>query len=110
MVGWGKGDHQKIVFSKDYSNFDHSKFLCDLVDEYISGTRCGYFNCGYSCSDHAAWYEQGYPSTLAIESSFSPYYHTESDSYKNIDKNYVAKFAKLAVVYLAELSKGKCEN
>ena len=107
MVGY-KGKSKGIWLTKDFSNEDHSRFLCDLVDEYMSGTKCGLFKCRYGCSDHAAWYEQGFPATLASEAGNNPYYHTESDTYQNIDINYMVDFTKMAAVYLTELAKGNC--
>ena len=113
MVGY-KGKSNGIWLTKYYSNVDHSRFLCELVDEYMSGTKCALYGEDWrwhGASDHRAWYEQGFPSTFASEASGirnNPYYHTESDTYQTIDMKYVADFAKLAVVYLSELAKGNC--
>ena len=111
MVGY-KGKSKGIGLNTECSNEDHSRFLCDLVDEYMSGTKCAFheedFTCRHGRSDHAAWYEQGYPASFASEAEFNPYYHTESDTYQNIDIKYMSDFAKMAVVYLSELAKGSC--
>ena len=76
----------------------------------MSGTKCGFFK-SEGRSDHVPWYQHGFPATLASEpGSFlkNPYYHTESDTYQNIDIKYMSDFAKMAVVYLSELAKGSC--
>ena len=109
MVGY-KGNEKAIMLTEDFSNVDHSRFLCDLVAKYMPRIQCRLFKCRYGCSDHAAWYEQGFPATLASEAGNNPYYHKETDTFKTIDKKYMVSFAKMAVVYLAELAKGTCEK
>ena len=70
-----------FLFTKDFSNNDHAEFLARLAKEYLPGTTYLFFTCGHECSDHAAWYENGYPSGYATESSQNPNYHTENDKY-----------------------------
>jgi leucyl aminopeptidase len=64
--------------------------------------------CGYACSDHAAWYSQNYPTVMPFESN-------PDDDNKNIhsardvineDSNFehATVFAKLATAYVMELS------
>ena len=94
--------------SKDYSNFDHSGFVATLIEEYLSDLTYLFVTCGYACSDHASWYENDIPATSVGEVAHpkNPNYHTEGDTIKTLDRDYMGNFAKLAVIYLAELAKG----
>jgi uncharacterized repeat protein (TIGR01451 family) len=57
-------------------------------------------------SDHASFWDQGYPAIQAIEDSrdFNPYYHQTSDTLDRLDPAYAAKFVQATVATLAELA------
>jgi len=62
---------------------------------------------GMTYSDHASFWNEGYPAILAIEhypEDFNPYYHTFNDSLAHINTNYFTAFAQAAVGALAHLA------
>lgn len=107
MVGHKEGTAFNFALSKDFSNLEHSRFVGTLVDEYL-GLTYVFSTCGYGCSDHASWYAHDFPATYAGEGRAfpNPFYHTEGDTFETLDVDYMGNYAKLAVIYLAELAKG----
>lgn len=85
-------------------------FLGDLLDTYLTDLTWTTTTCGYACSDHAAWSEQGYRAAFAFEAPFglhSPFIHTSSDTVANLtgqDAGHAVKFARLTVAFLVESS------
>jgi uncharacterized repeat protein (TIGR01451 family) len=57
-------------------------------------------------SDHARFWDQGYPALLAIEDfqDFNPYYHSTDDTLDKLDLPYAQKFVQTTVATLAELA------
>ncbi|WP_444940890.1 M28 family peptidase [Microbulbifer sp. ZKSA004] len=105
------GSNSDIYIIGDYTNSAQNSFLEDLAQTYLSGLTVGTTYCGYACSDHASWYNQGYPVSFPFEATFNgsnPYIHTSSDTLANSggDASHAVKFGKLAAAYVAELAKG----
>ncbi len=57
-------------------------------------------------SDHASFWNRGYPAILIIEDyeDFNPYYHKTSDTLDKLNLPYAAKFTQATVATLAELA------
>jgi Zn-dependent M28 family amino/carboxypeptidase len=59
-------------------------------------------------SDHASFWNQGYPAILLIESYFgqdtNPHYHRLTDTVEQINLPYLADFVKASIATLAELA------
>jgi uncharacterized repeat protein (TIGR01451 family) len=57
-------------------------------------------------SDHARFWNQGYPAILAIEDfqDFNWYYHSSNDTLDKLDLPYAEKFTRATVATLAELA------
>ena len=106
MSGY-KGSNKDIVFMTDYTNQDQNQFMADLIDTYLPSVDYGYDQCGYGCSDHASWHNQGYAASMPFESYMNDYnsdIHSANDDH--FDANHSENFAKLSVTYIAELAKG----
>jgi leucyl aminopeptidase len=104
------GSFEDITIFTDYTNSAQNDFLVDLIDTY-QNIEVGYSSCGYGCSDHASWYQQGYAASMPFESSMSDInsnIHSVNDTLANSDANATtsAPFAKLALSYMGELAKG----
>lgn len=56
-------------------------------------------------SDHAAFWDRGYPAILAIEddNDFTPYYHKTTDRVAKLNLDYYTEFVKAAVGTMAKL-------
>ncbi len=65
---------------------------------------------GVTASDHASFWQQGYPAMLLIEDyawperDFNPYYHTVSDTLQRLDLDYFTAFVKAALGTVAHLA------
>ncbi|WP_225414319.1 M20/M25/M40 family metallo-hydrolase [Stigmatella hybrida] len=107
-----RGSSPHIVLVSDYTNAAQNTFLTNLVKQYLpSGTAVGTTRCGYACSDHAAWHNQGYPASIPFEAIMgydNPAIHTANDTLAQSAGNAQnsVPFAQLAAAYVAELAKG----
>tara|TARA_R110000737_G_scaffold250531_2_gene260240 strand:- start:510 stop:1478 length:969 start_codon:yes stop_codon:yes gene_type:complete len=105
MTG-NNGSSEDIVMMTDYTTNAQNQFLGQLIDTYLPSITYGFDQCGYGCSDHASWYQQGFAASMPFESrmaDINPLIHTQNDT--NFDADHASKFAKLAVSYLAEMAK-----
>ncbi|WP_299709860.1 M20/M25/M40 family metallo-hydrolase [uncultured Tenacibaculum sp.] len=112
-----KGSTNDIYISTDSYNDDTlNNFLIQLMDFYnASGTHkltYGTSQCNYGCSDHYSWAQEGYNVAFPFEASFNqsnPNIHTSQDTFDRSptpNATHAAKFAKLALEYLIEISNG----
>ncbi len=112
-----KGSTNDVYISTDSYNDDTlNNFLIELMNYYnATGTHkitYGTSQCNYGCSDHYSWAQQGYDVTFPFEAAFSqsnPNIHTTRDTFDRSptpNATHAAKFAKLALEYLIEISNG----
>jgi len=107
MTGFQGTSNTDVVFMTDFTSSAQNQFMAQLLDTYHQDIIYGFNQCGYACSDHASWTNQGYPASIPFESNISdanPKIHTANDS--SFDVNHSIKFAKLSATYIAELAKG----
>ncbi len=106
MVGYKGTANKDIVFMTDYTNSGQNTFMTQLIDTYLSDISYGYDQCGYGCSDHASWHNQGYPASMPFESNMSDIngsIHTSNDT--SFNSAHALKFARLSATFAAELAK-----
>ncbi|WP_448550285.1 pre-peptidase C-terminal domain-containing protein [Thalassotalea fusca] len=106
MSGYKGTSNKDIVFMTDYTNSAQNTFMTQLIDTYLTDINYGFDQCGYGCSDHASWHNQGYPASMPFESNMSDYnrsIHTSGDT--SFDAGHSFNFARLASAYIAELAK-----
>lgn len=107
-----KGSADKdIVFMTDYTNDGQNQFLVQLIETYLPNISYGFDQCGYGCSDHASWHNEGYAASMPFESRMNDIngkIHTANDS--NYNTNHIANFAKLSMSYIGELAKGNTDT
>lgn len=94
-----------------------NKFLKELMDHYqSSGKRkitYGETACGYACSDHASWADNGFKAAFPFESDFKDLnfdrIHTTNDNFKASDNSadHALKFCNLSIEYVIEAAKGQ---
>ncbi|MBP2830977.1 M20/M25/M40 family metallo-hydrolase [Aquimarina sp. U1-2] len=112
-----KGSTNDVYVSTDSYNDDAlNDFLILLMNHYnASGTHqitYGTSQCNYGCSDHYSWAQQGYDVAFPFEARFNesnPNIHTTRDTFDRSptpDATHAAKFAKLALEYIIEISNG----
>jgi leucyl aminopeptidase len=80
--------------------------LAKLITTYLK-VPVDYTRCGYECSDHASWNEEGIPAAYSSESDFenrNPYIHSPSDVMDLLNLDHMTHFTKLAVALVIELA------
>jgi leucyl aminopeptidase len=103
-----RGSAKDVWIYTDYTDSQQNTFLASLLSAYMPTVTVGYSSCGYACSDHASWQNQGFPASIPFETlngEDNPYIHTANDTLANSDSqaNHALKFAKLAAAYAVEL-------
>lgn len=103
------GATNDIYLVQDYTDSSQNGFVGNLIDTYTSYSR-GTINCGYACSDHASWHNNGFPASFPFEATMSthnPNIHTPNDTY-SVTGNaaHAKKFSEVAAAYMIELAKG----
>lgn len=110
-----QGSSQDIYIIDDYTNSLQNDFVEDLVTTYQPTLSVSRTTCGYACSDHASWTNQGFAASFPFEAAFSganPYIHSSGDTLDKSGNNafHALKFGKLAAAYVAELAKGNMND
>lgn len=113
MTGY-KGSGNDIYIATDsYNSASLNNYLMALMDHYnSSGSHTFTYNttvCGYGCSDHASWADNGYDAAFPFEADFSdanPNIHSSADRYSFFNTpDHAVKFAKLGLEFLIEAAK-----
>lgn len=108
-----KGTKATIGIITDYVTKPATAFLRSTVAAYTTIGKGTDTSCGYACSDHASWYQHGYNSALAFESTFgnsNPYSDTVAsngaalDTLDLIDYDHITEFVRSTIGFVAELS------
>ncbi|MEM9101843.1 MAG: M20/M25/M40 family metallo-hydrolase [Pseudomonadota bacterium] len=105
-----KGSAEDILLLTDNTNTAQNQFLSDLAETY-QNVNLDYTRCGYACSDHASWHNQGFAASMPFEARMGEHnqaIHTSSDTLaqSNNQAAHAMNFARLAASYIAELAKG----
>jgi leucyl aminopeptidase len=97
----------------DNVNVSLTAFLRQLHTTYLAptGLAQGDTACGYACSDHASWTQAGFPAAMYVEGTFAQTnqnIHSANDTLAVSGGNgtHAAKFARLAIAFMAEVAKG----
>ena len=61
-----RGDHG---YRGSLAILAQNQFVANLVGAYLPSYSIGYDACGYGCSDHASWTNQGYIASFPFEAS-----------------------------------------
>jgi bacterial leucyl aminopeptidase len=109
-----KGSQKDIYLMQDFTNAAQNTFVGTLIDTYV-GATWGTSQCGYGCSDHAAWHNAGFATSMPAEALFddtNPNLHSPNDTLdvSNNTATHALKFARLATAFAAELGKGALAN
>lgn len=107
MTGYRvKADDPTMWVYTDYTDKGLNYFVANLIDNYLH-VPVDYSKCGYGCSDHASWTEEGIPASFPCESNFedhNPTIHTSSDTMERLSLEHMTNFSKLAVAFAVELA------
>ncbi|TQV88732.1 M20/M25/M40 family metallo-hydrolase [Aliikangiella coralliicola] len=102
------GSTNDIYFMTDYVDASFNSYMQRLLDTYQPQVTYGTDRCGYGCSDHASWYNQGFPTSMPFEASFNGRnrsIHTPNDTLarSDSDASNSVPFAKLALSFAVEM-------
>jgi leucyl aminopeptidase len=107
MTGYRvQADDPTMWVFTDYTDRSLSNFVAKLIDTYVH-VPVDYSQCGYGCSDHASWTDEGIPSAFPCESNFedhNPYIHSSSDTMSLLSLEHMTNFSKLAIAFAIELA------
>jgi len=96
-----------LASMEDFTSPWLRQLLVELNGTYALGARIINDKCGYGCSDHASWYQQGYPTLMPFESSFDTMngeIHSVRDVVNSASNfNHSALFTKIALAFAWEL-------
>lgn len=106
MTGYAYRNEPTIWLMKDYVDSALTNFTEELIKTYTK-KPVKYTRCGYACSDHASWYEQGYATVLPAESRFentNPVLHSSQDTIDKLSITHMTDYAKIATAFAVELA------
>jgi leucyl aminopeptidase len=106
MTGFENKNDPTLWLIKDYTNPELTAFLETLINTYVK-QPVKYTQCGYACSDHATWTQNGFKSAIAFESEFgkdNPKIHTAEDTMSMLSLTHMMDYAKLATAFTVELA------
>ena len=104
VIGYNPENNPKIWFVQDYVNLEFTDYLANLTTKFV-GIPVDFTKCGYACSDHASWTQQGFISAAAFGTSYqdhNPNIHSENDSIDTINLDNLVNFAKLSLAYIVD--------
>ncbi|KAH7097454.1 hypothetical protein BKA62DRAFT_446111 [Auriculariales sp. MPI-PUGE-AT-0066] len=110
MVGYQPGSKPTITMINDTEiDAGLQTFTRGIVSNYASEATMRTAACGYACSDHSPWIEQGYPAVCISEagpedSTLNPYYHSANDTWDKIDMEKGKVFVKAVLAFAIEAS------
>lgn len=106
MTGFAYRNDPSIWLMKDYVDAKLTDFVEQIVKTYVK-QPVKYTRCGYACSDHAVWSEQGYAAALPAESRFedtNPVMHSSQDTMDKLSITHMTDYAKIATAFAVELA------
>lgn len=105
-----RGSNVDIGLLTDNTNAAQNAFLTSVIDTYALATWAN-TACGYGCSDHVSWHNNGFAASMPFEALMNQHnsaIHTTNDTLAQVGgtANHALKFSKVAAAYMAELAKG----
>lgn len=91
---------------RDYTDNKLSNFVSRLISYYL-GVPVAESSCGYGCSDHASWMEEGIPAAFPCETDFANHnqaIHTSRDTMDRLTPEHMANFTRLGLAFALELA------
>jgi leucyl aminopeptidase len=105
-----RGSSVDVGLITDNTNAAQNTFLTNVIDTYGIATWAT-SQCGYACSDHASWTQNGFASSMPFEALMNQHnsaIHTTNDTLARSAgvADHALKFSKLGAAFMAELAKG----
>jgi leucyl aminopeptidase len=106
MTGYSYQNDPTMWLISDYVDPGLTAFLETLITTYIK-QPVKYTRCGYACSDHATWTQNGYPAAMPSEAAFQNFnhdIHTSGDTMDKLSLDHMINYAKLTIAFAVELA------
>lgn len=112
MTGYN-GSVEDVALIDDNTNTELTNFVGTLIDTYQPELAWTTTTCGYPCSDHASWFNEGYATAFPFEARFGQYnptIHTPSDTVATLSNSadHALKFSKIALSFAVETATSAC--
>ena len=104
MIGWDSNDDFELSIATNALSSELTNDYEDAMAIYAPLLNANYIST--TASDHASFWNNGYPAILAIEDmgDFHQYYHTTNDKFEHINVPYFHTMTQAAVSALASLA------
>lgn len=106
MTGFAYHNETTLWLMTDHVSKPLTDFIEKLANTYVQQpvkrTRCG-----YACSDHASWSDEGFNAAMPFEAKMgndNPAIHSTRDTMDKISLSHMTDFAKLGVAFMVELA------
>lgn len=106
MTGYEYKNLPDMWLMKDYVDSSLVSFLEQLITTYVK-RPVHYSRCGYACSDHASWTQNGYAAGIAAEAAYentNSAMHSSNDTMDKLSLEHMTDYAKLASAFAVELA------
>lgn len=110
MISWDADGDGVVELHSSYNANSNllADYMMEMVQVYEIAVNPVIELPGTSASDHASFWNHGYPSVLVIEEyyggDFNPYYHTEQDRIAILNMDYFYESSKLCIGAVANMS------
>jgi len=107
MTGYPEANPD-VGIQVDFTTPDLTALLRNVVTTY-SKYQTKDFKCGYGCSDHASWFEAGYPTARPAETSVRPLpnrinMHSTRDTVETVSYDHMMEYVKIGLGWVVEMS------
>lgn len=106
MTGYSYKNDPTMWLMDDYVDTNLTAFLEKLINTYVK-QPIKHSACGYACSDHATWSNNGFAAAIPFEASMNtdnPNIHTSRDTIDKLSLDHMTHFASLAIAFAVELA------
>ncbi len=110
MTNYNPAPEPYLALITDYTDPTLNELAKQLIEEYVD-MPWQESECGYGCSDHASWFEHGFPVHYVHESNTdesNEFIHTAEDTLALSDgkADHSLHFARYGAAFMAEVAKG----
>ncbi|KAF9257270.1 Zn-dependent exopeptidase, partial [Marasmius fiardii PR-910] len=108
MVGTNEGKSSTISVLSD-PDVTMSSHMTQVVNAYVPTAESRSVACGYGCSDHYSFHNQGYPVVCIAaygpnDDNLNPAYHTTNDTVDNLNFDRAQDFVKAGLAWVVEVA------
>lgn len=106
LTGYAFHNESTMWLIDDYVNKDLVIFLGKLISAYVK-QPIQHTRCGYACSDHATWTQNGYAAAIPAEAAYentNPNIHSSRDSMEKLSLAHMTDYLKLATAFAVEMA------